>query len=667
MTKLHLDFETRSTAELKEVGLDNYARHPDTEPWCLAWAFGDDEPALWVPGGPPPLDVLLHVRDGGLVVAHNAAFEWAIWNQVCGPRYGWPALSITQMRCTMAACYAMALPGSLEKAAAALGITQQKDLAGGRLMMQMSRPRELKPDGTLIWWDEPAKVRALYEYCQQDVRVEQALDQRLMPLSEAEQRLWEVDHAINQRGLYVDQPAILSAIQVVRCEADRLNQDIRTITANTVGFTSEVARLTQWIRGRGVVLDGLAKSAVLDALTLETLPQDVRAALLTRQEAGKTSTAKLQTMLTAASADGRVKNTMQYHGAGTGRWAGRRIQPHNLPRPTLSRPEVEQVLEFLPRLPTDEAIRRMELIYGQPLSVVSDCLRGMICAAPGNELLAGDYANIEGRGIAWLAGEDWKLDAFRAQDANTGPEIYVLTAEKMYPHKKGMITKKSPERQIGKVAELACGYQGGVGAFQTMANTYLVKVPDAEAEIIKTQWREAHPKIVQYWYDLDAAVIEAVMHPGLKTFAGPTGRHSTFLVKGSFLLCKLPSGRVLTYPYPKLKSKETPWGDMKEQLHYMTVDGLSGKWVETSTYGGKLAENITQAVCRDLLAHSLQICEANGYPVVLHVHDEIVVELDETRARTVEAQVYEAMASTPEWATGLPVVIEGWRGKRYRK
>jgi DNA polymerase bacteriophage-type len=661
--KLHIDFETRSAIELQDVGIDNYSRHPSTDVWCLGYALNDEEPRIWT----PLFDDLPFSLTDSIVFAHNTAFELAIWNHIMVPRYNWPALKVSNVRCTMAMAYAMALPGSLEKAAAAVGIPQQKDLSGHRLMMQMARPRGFDAAGQPVWWDDSVKLHALYEYCKQDVRVERALEQRLLPLSDAEQKLWEVDYAVNQRGVFLDRPAIQTAITLVQTEADRLNRDLRHVTGNVVGFTSEVARLTNWIRSRGVAIDGLAKAAVLDALEMDDLPSDARSALLIRQEAGKTSTAKLQTMLNACSADGRVKYTMQYHGAGTGRWAGRRIQPHNLPRPTLSRAEVESILDLLPTVQTDVAIRQIELLYGQPLSVISDCLRGMICAAPGNELIAGDYSNIEGRGIAWLAGEEWKLDAFKKQDAKEGPEIYILAAAKIYHRDPAIFNKKSPERQIGKVAELALGYQGGVGAFTKMAKTSGVKVSEAEATVIRDEWRAAHPRIVQYWTDLETVCAWAVSHPGSKAITGPLGRRITFLVKGSFLFCLLPSGRVLTYPYPKLKPMETPWGELKEQVHYMTVDGLSGKWVETHTYGGKLSENITQAICRDLLAFSILECEAEGFPVVLHVHDEVVVELPLSKASEKEQDVYRVMGRTPAWAKGLPVVIEGWRGRRYRK
>lgn len=325
------------------------------------------------------------------------------------------------------------------------------------------------------------------------------------------------------------------------------------------------------------------------------------------------------------------------------------------------------------------AAKTLDLLYGSPLSVVSSCLRGMLCAAPGHELLAADFANIEGRGLAWLAGEEWKLQAFREYDAGTGPDLYLVAAAKMY---KKPIDQCKPHRQAGKVSELSLGYQGGLGAFRQMEKNLgaSLGLSDAEVQEAKQGWRDAHPLIVRYWYDLENAALQAVLNPGQIYAAGAVGRVARYRVKGSFLWCQLPTGRVLCYSYPEVRQIDTPWGEKKEAVTYMTVldstarkksgklildPSAKGDWQRVSTYGGKLSENITQAICRDLLAGALVRAEAAGYPVVLHVHDEVVSEMPIGKGDIKEFE--RLCAETPAWAAGLPVTAAGWRGARYRK
>jgi DNA polymerase len=349
------------------------------------------------------------------------------------------------------------------------------------------------------------------------------------------------------------------------------------------------------------------------------------------------------------------------------------------------------------------AARHIDLFHGSPMSVISSCLRGMLRAAPGNVLVAADYSNIEGRGLVWLSGESWKLNMFREYDASVivdergvpirkngkkqhrNPDPYKVMASEILGKPVEEIT--DDERQAsGKVPELACGYQGGVGAFQTMAKVYGVTITDSDADAIKDRWRTKHPKTVQFWYDLGEAAEAAVRSPGTVTKAG----RISFRVKGSFLWCRLPSNRMLCYPYARIDdcyTYRTPSGALKkisartrsegvddkwieerfdaDALWYMHVDGLSNKWGETTTYGGKLAENVTQAICRDLLAYSIRQAEDAGYPVVLHVHDEVVSEVPEGFGSLDEFE--SICARTPAWADGLPVVTEGWVGSRYRK
>jgi DNA polymerase len=315
----------------------------------------------------------------------------------------------------------------------------------------------------------------------------------------------------------------------------------------------------------------------------------------------------------------------------------------------------------------------LDLFYGPSMDAITDCIRGMLIAGEGNELVACDFSAIEARAVAWLAGQESVLEVFR-----THGKIYEHDAASVFHVPMEEVTKA--QRQIGKVVRLSMAYQGGLGAFQAMARTYDVHVPDEQADEIKKAWRAANQKIVHYWYDLEEAVLGA-MKNGNVTSAGARGRQVKFRKAGSFLWALLPSGRALCYPYPELRMVMTPWGEEKEQLTFMTVidqtqkkkaktlpdPNSKGRWQRVSTYGGSLAENMTQAIARDLLAEAMRFIEAEGIEIVFHVHDEAVAEVEKFRAQYALGRMLVAMSTAPAWAKGLPLAAEGWHGFRYRK
>jgi len=626
----------------------------------LAYAFdGDDEVYLWTPFDSAPEKLLKHIDSGGTVIGHNiGGFELLIWNNVMALNYGWPELYPKQCEDTMVMAYAMSLPGSLDDASRAAGIDYQKDLKGHRVMLQLAQARGYSEAGEPIFHtpeDAPDKFQALYEYCKQDVRVERALYKRLLKLPASEHELWQLDFRINRRGVNVDLHSAKVAIEIVENEKSRLNNEMQMLTGGAVAVCTATGQLTDWLKRHQLEVPSVAKADVLELLS-QDIPDVCRRALLLRQEAAKTSTAKLQAMVRGAAIDGRMKGLFQYWGASTGRWAGRRVQLQNLPRPTLAQEKIEKVFEVLTR----DGIRADLTPFGQPMTVVSDCIRGFLKARRGYDFIAADFSSIEARVLAWLAGEERVLDIFR-----THGKIYEHAAAGIYGVDINSIDKKDPRRQIGKVAVLALGYGGGVGAFQSLAKAYNIIVPDAQADTIKHAWRNTHQNIVKYWYALEDAAISAVRNPGHKFSAGPKGRACEFKMAGSFLWCKLPSQRALCYPYPKLEMIETPWGDLKETLTYKGVDSYTKKWERQKSYGGLLSENVTQAVARDLLAGAMQRLEIRGYPVVLHVHDEIVCEVKKDFGSVEEMEFI--MTEVPPWALGLPIQAEGWRGERFKK
>lgn len=691
---LHVDFETRSAVDLKKAGAYVYAADPSTDIWCMAYAFDDEPVELWTPGQPIPPRAQAHIVASGPLVAHNAAFERVIWHHILTPRYGWPEPAVEQWRCTMAMGYAMALPGALEHMGQALGSAIQKDMAGHRLMMAMAKPRRPRkgelgsPEEAagLLWRDGEEDRQKLYVYCKTDVESERTSDKRLVRLRPFEQRLWHLDQRINDRGVPVDVELARKALAIVDEHTRQLDREMAKVTDWAVSACSNVNTIKAFLKSRsvrlgeilnkktGVYTETLNKETVAEILARENLDPACRRVLELRQEGGKASVDKIQALLNGLSADGRARGLTQYHAANTGRWGGRRFQPQNIVRPD-EEFDVGAAIDTILNNGTERAMARLDTFYGAPITCVSYILRGLIKAPSGRKIVAADYSNIEGTVLAWLAGERDRIRAFREYFAGHGPDLYLVAAAGIYGLPVDKISKKThpAERQIGKVAELACGYGGGVGAFQTMAHTYGVTVPDEQAEQIKTAWRNANPDIVQFWYDTDEAAIQAVANPGRIVDCGPV----RWRVAGSYLWCQLPSGRALCYPQPKIMSVTTPWGAERDALTFKTVPNVSntrkivqdptntGKWARISTYGGALVENITQAVARDILAEGMVRLEAANYPIILTVHDEAVSEVDEGFGSAKEYE--QIMAELPPWAKGLPVAAAGFEAERYRK
>ena len=665
MSVLHLDLETRSACDLTVAGAHVYAEHETTEFLCIGFAF-DEEPTEAVDPGDFNFRIADHIKAGGLVYAHNAQFERVLWNAVGTKRYHYPPLKQEQLRCTMTMAYAMALPGSLEKAAAAVGLEMQKDLKGQRVMLQLSKPRDVTDFGDPVWWDDAEKLATVFDYCRQDVEVERALHKRLLELSGREQQLWDLDQKINDRGIRIDSGAAVRAIELAHVHSEKLHERMRELTGGAVALCSETKRIKDFIKNEGIPIESLAKSEAGDLLLDESLPPRVREIIETRLEFAKTSVKKISAMKEGVTADNeRVRGCFQYSGAGTRRWAGRRIQFQNLPKPILIKDkpqEIEDVFSLLnSKKKISEVLQEIELFYGSPLTVLADCIRGFLVPAAGNKFLVSDWAAIESRALNWLAGEERILQIYRVHG-----KIYEFNASIIYHVPLDRVTKD--QRQIGKVAELALGYGGGKGAFLKMAEGYGVKVPEAEAEKIKVAWRQSHPLIVRYWYDVERAATNAVLRKGEMFSVGPKNRQVKFKVSGSFLWCRLPSGGTICYPYPKVGPVETPWGETKDGLTYMGVDAITKKWQREKTFGGKLVENICQSLCRDILADTLFELERKGYPVVIHVHDEVVVEVPKNSTTHTLKEMNEIMETASKaWAIDLPLKAEGWEGFRFRK
>lgn len=703
MKTCHLDLETRSKIDLRKVGLYVYASHQSTEVLCMAYAFDDEEPKLWTPAEPIPSELVAHISAGGICAAHNSYFERLLIREKL-VKFGLPEVPIEQWRCTMVQSYALSLPGSLEDSAKALGIDVGKDLEGRKLMLKMCKPRKMlcvcKGDDEacvicggnpeVTWWDDPEMHKRLGRYCIQDVKVEREIDKRTLKLRPEELQLWFLDARINDTGVYIDKTLCDAALKVVEDTMKALNAELKIIAACE---TMEVSQLAKWVASQlNRPVPSLNKEAILAMLSSLDLPDNVRRALELRQEAGKTSTSKVSKMLEMRGEGGRMRGNLQFHGASTGRWAARGAQLQNLPRP-----KIKDVNGAIKLIIDTKDYKWVDLMYGQPLGVVSDCIRGMIGCAPGKVMLSADFSNIEGRVLAWLAGQHNKLDAFRAFDAKTGPDLYLVAASGIF----GCSIDEAVEfRQIGKVAELSLGYQGGPNAFAKMAGNYglhigkhydivwenaqtehketaltgydlrgkkadMTREAWLAAEVIKVAFRAFNDKIQKYWYLLEEAATRAVQQPGpLQKVVGQDMPEISYKVSGSFLFCRLPSGRTICYPYPTIKPQKTDWGTTRHVVVYKCVDAITRKWGDKHFYGGLAAENITQAVARDVMAEAMTRLHDLNYTIVNTVHDEIIVEEGIGASLDLFLRV---MEEAPAWAKGCPIAASGWLGERYKK
>lgn len=682
---LHLDLETRSAVDLKKVGAHRYAEDPTTSIILASYRFGDGETKRWV-GEDVPFEVVQHVCEGGSVVGHNQQFERVIWNAA------WPDHSIQpdQQDCTMARAAAMGLPHSLDNLGRALKLNAQKDKQGHALMLRMCKPKTREP---LTWHETPDEIARLAAYCDADVDAEHEADRHLPPLSPREQRVWRLDQRINDRGFAVDLPLVQAAHGAVLEAQRRADDAMWRITGGAIKKASQAKRIAEWVESRGVPCTSIADPEIDELLIGAEMLDDqavIDALKLRRASAGAF---KFEAMLRAVCSDGRIRGSTQYHGTHGGRWAGRVVQPQNFKRID-SDEEGEQValtLDILRRFPAPgDALNAMEMLLDiPPLEALSLCARPMIVARPGHRLLDADFSNVEGRVNAWFAGEDWKLDAFRAFDRGEGPDLYRVTAATVLDKDVADI-RKEERQESGKVPELACGYQGGWRALQKQAAKIGLVLARGRAGQIVDGWRAVHPAIVESWAELQQAAIDAVRAPGMMVPA--LGGKVRYLkpTDTDFLWCCLPSGRVISYASPVCGWRTKYFDEDGQMVTLADVKAMapekranvdeannygvtfwgqkSGRWVKLDLYGGMQCAHIVSGTARDLLVEAMFATEAAGYETILTVHDEVLCEtpssgeanlLDDFKARFV--------GSKPEWIGDMPLVASAWEDTRYSK
>lgn len=653
---LSIDIETKSSVDITKAGAYRYAQSEDFEILLFACKYDEEDVQLvdLTAGESIPEWILTALMNPNVIKhAYNAAFEWYCLNTA---GYRTP---LEQWNCTMIHGLYCGYTAGLDATGKAIGLPQdkQKLSTGKALIRYFCTPcKPTKSNGGRSWnlpKHAPEKWELFREYCKQDVVTENEILKRLQafPVLEEEQRLWRMDILMNAYGVRVDTNLIAGALAIDSHSTECLTAEAFRITG--LSNPNSATQLQQWLAGKGVDIPNLQKATVEEYLQREDLPDDARKILEIRQQLGKTSIKKYVAMDTAKGADDRVRGLTQFYGANrTGRWAGRLVQLQNLPRNYL------KTLDYARNLVKDKNYDGIKLLYGNVPDTLSQLIRTAFIPSDGNKFVVADFSAIEARVIAWLAGEQWVNEVFA-----THGKIYEATASQMFHVPIEKIAKGNPEyslRQKGKVATLALGYQGGTAALIAMGALNMGLTEEELPDIVQ-RWRSANPRIRDLWYAVEQAALTTMQTAQPQGIYGLIFRYEGDLVCGqSFLTVQLPSGRKLFYPKPFLQ--ENQFGKMA--IHYYTVGQQTRKWEVASTYGGKMTENIVQAIARDCLAETLKRIDRMGLQVVFHVHDEVII--DAPASITVD-EICDLMAEPIPWAPGLILKGAGFESDYYMK
>ena len=648
MRHMSIDIETYSSVSIKDAGLYKYVQSGDFKVLLFAYSFDGEAPKIidFAQGEQIPLDVQIALFSPEVVKhAYNAAFEWYCLSKHFQVRAQEKWLS--QWRCTMVHGLYCGLIGGLGKVGEALGLPsdKQKDKIGSTLIQKFCVPgKNGKPVSPA---QEPEKWQLFKQYCIQDVVTEMEVERRLstLPVPDFVQAEWEQDMRVNAAGVRLDMDLAEGAIAFSDAETADLIAQAKALTG--LSNPNSPAQLKSWIGDNlGEIPTSLSKAAAEELLEREDLPPKVEAVLELRQKLGKTSVSKYKAMIDCVCQDGRIRGLLQFYGASrTGRWAGRLVQMQNLPRNYIAE------LDYARDLVKTRRVQELSFVFGNVPDTLSQLIRTAFIPAEGHRFVVADFSAIEARVIAWLAGEQWRMDAFAK-----GEDIYCASASHIF----GVPVVKHGEnghlRQKGKVAELACGYGGSVGAMKAMGAD---NMSDEEIKQIVDDWRKASPHIVQLWYQLEQSAMDAIRTGQAVGTHGLVFRHEQTPEGLRFLTIQLPSSRKLFYCNPFFGLNRFD----KESIHYYGTN--TGKWAELETYGGKLTENVVQAIARDCLAAAMKNIEAAGYTIVMHIHDEVILDVPEADADL--DRVCALMCQPIPWAQGLLLNAAGFVGDYYKK
>lgn len=647
-----VDIETYSSVDLLKSGVYRYVEAPDFDILLIGYKFDDEDEVRQIDTTADPRETWNEFLDALfdpdiIKTAFNANFE-----RTCLAKWTGSAMPPDEWRCTMIKALTLGLPGSLASVGMALGLPEDKlkDPQGKALIQYFSKPcKPTRSNGQRCRnypAHDPEKWALYRSYNRQDVVTEQEILKRLSiyKTTEDEQKLWSLDQDMNDHGVKLDRKLIRNIVDYDTHHREELQDEARQITG--LSNPNSPAQLKDWLETEGIHQTSLSKDTIATLLKGD-IPAEVRRVLEIRQALGKTSVSKYSTMLEAICDDDRLRGILQFYGANrSGRWAGRLVQTHNLARNTL--PDLALARELV----RDGDFDTLETLFGEPAFVFSELVRTAFIPSDGCRFVVSDFSAIEARVISWIAGEEWRLQTFR-----DGGDIYCATASQMYhvPVVKHGINGEL--RQKGKVAELACGYQGGVGAMKAMDREG--KIPEEELQGIVDAWRAANPTIPKLWRTCEMAAKTAIReHRTVRI------RHGiAFSYVNGNLFVKLPGGRKLCYWGTRLRQDDMTG---RESIVYMGVNQTTKQWQETETYGGKLVENIVQATARDCLAVAMTRVAALGYKIVMHVHDEMIVDvpISDKDALTV---INKCMADPIDWAPGLPLKGDGYETPFYMK
>ena len=656
------DVETRSEIDLKRVGAWIYSKHHTTKVLCLAYKIDGGETKVidFREESSIPSDFRQALDGGSRLLAFNTSFEQAIYLNILSERHNWPPVHFSRFLCIQAHAAQFSLPRSLEGVSDALGLKDGKDKEGHRIMLQLCKPKKPSKKDPSLWYDDDERYSKLLSYCKKDVDVTYNIRNKLMQLTNEknyfirqftqfpskELRIFTLNSEINLRGVKCDISSAEHALVLINKHSEILTKELEEITDGEITSIGQVAKIVEMFHKKGIHIPDLKKENV--ELWLGRTKGKYKRILEIRQQLGKSSIKKIKAMLERSDDAGRIRDLILYYGASrTGRFSGKGIQVQNLIRPCLTEDEIAEAIDML-----KERVDYLQFIRRFPnlLDAISSCLRGFLIPDKGHVFFDSDFSAIEARVIFWLANEEIGLEMYRQ-----GIDIYKDMASNIYGKAVTFVTKL--DRQLGKQAILGCSYGLGKVKFRATCQGHGMDVSEELADTAIKSYRKKFSKVVDFWYRVEKCASISILNPGRRINCGKV----SFYTHREYLYICLPSGRALAYHSPRVQHL---YGN-KFEITYKGYSSQVKKFEEQRTWGGKLVENITQAVARDFMTEAMLRVDEKGYPIVFTVHDQVICEVDELSGNSEEFT--KLMEIVPKWGEGCPIIAETQVTKRFKK